>query len=170
MGRIGKAHGIKGEVSVEPRTDEPERRFAPGAVLAAERPDGTSAGTLTVESVRWHHSRLLVRFAEVPDRAAAEEARSLVLSVEIDPTESPTDPDEFYDHQLVGLTAFTTAGEPVGEVVEIIHTAGQDLLSIESEVGEVLVPFATALVPVVDVASGRLEIADRPGLLTPLDE
>ena len=170
VGRIGKAHGIRGEVSVDPRTDEPERRFVHGAVLAAARPNGSDPRELTIRSTRWHQDRLLVVFEEIPDRNAAEASRGLVLSVLIDPADSPDDPDEFYDHQLVGLAAYTTDGDEVGEVTEVIHTAGQDLLAIKTPTGEVLVPFVCALVPVVDVAAGRLEIADRPGLLTPLDE
>ena len=168
VGRIGKAHSLKGEVSVDPRSDEPDRRFAVGAVLAAARPNGTGARRLTVRATRWHGERLLISFEEIPDRNAAEASRGLVLSVSIDPADSPEDPEEFYDHQLVGLTAFTTEGGEVGTVTEVIHTSGQDLLAIKRpDDGEVLVPFVTALVPVVDVAAGRLEIADRPGLLNP---
>ncbi len=170
VGRIGKAHGIKGEVSVEPRTDEPERRFVVGAALAAARPNGTDPHTLTIRSLRWHQERLLVVFEEIPDRNAAEASRGLVLRVTVDPSDSPDDPEEFYDHQLVGLAAFTTEGETVGEVTEVIHTSGQDLLAIRTPDGEALVPFVQALVPVVDLAGRRLEIADRPGLLTPLPD
>jgi 16S rRNA processing protein RimM len=170
VGRIGKAHSLKGEVSVDPRTDEPERRFAIGAVLAAARPNGSDARTLTVRTTRWHGERLLVAFAEIADRTAAEAARGLVLRVAIDPDDSPEDPEEFYDHQLVGLAAYTTEGVAIGKVTEVIHTAGQDLLAIAAESGEVLVPFVQALVPVVDLAAGRLEVADRPGLLTPLED
>jgi 16S rRNA processing protein RimM len=170
VGRIGKAHGIRGEVLVEPRTDEPERRFALDAVLTGRRPNGSDERHLTVTAVRWHQDRLIMRFAEIPDRTAAEASRGTVLSVVVDPTELPEDPEEFYDHQLVGLQAFTTEGEDVGRVTEVIHTAGQDLLAIRSGAGEVLVPFVAALVPVVDLAGGRLEIADRPGLLAPLPD
>lgn len=170
VGRIGKAHGIRGEVSVEPRTDEPDRRFALGAALAAARPNGADSQTLTVKATRWHQDRLLVVFAELPDRNAAEAARGLVLRVAVDPDDSPDDPEEYYDHQLLGLSAFTTHGEAVGVVTEVIHTAGQDLLAIQTADGESLVPFVRALVPVVDLAARRLEIADRPGLLTPLPD
>ncbi len=177
VGRIGKAHGIKGEVSVELRTDEPERRFTDGTVLVTRTPAGTAPHgpgrptSLTVRRTRWHQSRLLVTFAEVPDRTAAEAVRGLTLATEVDVTEAPEDPEEFYDHQLVGLAVFTTDGEPVGEVTEVMHGTGQDLLAVRAEDGrELLVPFVTALVPVVDVAAGRVEVADRPGLLTPLPE
>lgn len=177
VGRIGKPHGIRGELSVEPRTDEPDRRFAPGAVLRTETPRGSAPHgpgrpqSLTVETVRWHQDRLLVRFVEVPDRTAAEAARGLVLAADVPADEAPEDPEEFYDHQLVGLRVETTEGTAVGEVTLIQHGAGQDLVVVRTPDGaEVLVPFVTALVPVVDVAAGRLVVADRPGLLTPLDE
>jgi 16S rRNA processing protein RimM len=177
VGRIGRPHGIRGELSVEPRTDEPERRFAPGAVLVTETPRGSAPhgpgrpSTLTVEAVRWHQDRLLVRFVEIPDRDAAEVARGLVLVADVPTDEAPEDPEEFYDHQLVGLRVETTEGTAVGEVALVQHGAGQDLLVIRTpDGGDVLVPFVTALVPEVDVAGGRLVVADRPGLLSPLAE
>ena len=177
VGRIGRAHGVKGEVSVEPRTDEPERRFADGAVLATRTPRGDEPHSaqrptsLTVRRTRWHQSRLLVTFEGVEDRTAAEALRGLSLAVRVDPAETPEDPEEFYDHQLVGLAVSTTDGDPVGEVADVVHGTGQDLLAVRTPDGrEVLVPFVTALVPVVDVAGGRVEVADRPGLLSPLPE
>ena len=175
VGRIGRAHGVKGEVSVEPRTDEPERRFADGAVLGTRTPRGGEPQgddrptTLTVERTRWHQSRLLVTFAEVADRTAAEAVRGLSLVTDVELSETPDDPDEYYDHQLVGLAVVTTEGAPVGELVDVVHGAGQDLIIVRTpDEREVLVPFVEALVPVVDVAAGRVEVADRPGLLAPL--
>lgn len=177
VGRIGRAHGVKGEVSVEPRTDEPARRFTDGAVLGTRTPAGSAPqggdrpSTLTVDSTRWHQSRLLVRFVEVADRTAAEAVRGLSLVTDVELSETPHDPEEYYDHHLVGLTVVTTAGAPVGELVEVVHGAGQDLIIVRTPDGrEVLVPFVEALVPVVDVGAGRLEVADRPGLLAPLTE
>jgi 16S rRNA processing protein RimM len=126
---------------------------------------------LTVRSVRWHQSRLLVTFAEVADRTAAEALRGLTLVVDVDASEEPDDPEEFYDHQLVGLAVTTTDGRAVGEVVEVLHGTGQDLLAVRTAAGdEVLVPFVTALVPVVDVRAGRVEVVDRPGLLDPAEQ
>ncbi len=162
VGRIGPAHGLKGDVFVEPRTDEPERRFAPGAVLRA----GTRE--LTVLGSRTHSGRLVVRFEGVADRSTAEAARGLELSVQVDPTERPEDPEEFYDHQLVGLTVVTADGVAVGEVDRVQHGAAQDLLVIRTPEREVLFPFVTQLVPEVDVAGGRIVIDDRPGLLDEL--
>jgi 16S rRNA processing protein RimM len=174
VGRIGKPHGIKGEVSVEPRTDEPDRRFAAGAVLKTEnkRPGAPGPAHLTVAGIKWHSGRLLVRFEEIADRNAAEEARGTMLSIAFDPEERPEDPDEFYDHQLVGLAVLTTDGRHIGELREIVHGSAQDLLVIavpEGDRPDVLVPFVSELVPEVDVKGGRILVADRPGLLTDLD-
>jgi 16S rRNA processing protein RimM len=167
VGRIGRPHGLKGEVSVEPRTDEPDRRFTPGARLRTERkrPGGDAESSLTVRDTRWHSGRLLVTFEEIADRTAAEDARGTLLVVPVDPSERPEDPEEFYDHQLVGLAVETTAGEQVGELVEVVHGSAQDLLVVRAEDDrEVLVPFVAALVPEVDLEGGRIVVDDRPGL------
>lgn len=171
VGRIGKPHGIKGEVSVEPRTDEPDRRFADGAELKSEnkRPGAPGPAHLTVAGSRWHSGRLLVRFVEIADRNAAEAARGTLLSVDLDPSERPEDPDEFYDHQLVGLAVVTTDGRAVGTLKEIVHGTAQDLLVIAADGPDVLVPFVSQLVPEVDVPGGRIVVADLPGLLSDLD-
>lgn len=176
VGRIGKPHGVRGELSVEPRTDEPERRFADGVVLRTRTPQGDPVGVerpaeLRVESSRWHQSRLLVTFAEVGDRTAAEELRGLLLAVEVDPDERPEDPEEFYDHQLVGLQVVQVDGAPVGEVVEVVHGPAQDLLSVHGPDGqEVLVPFVSELVPEVDLSRRQVVVRDQPGLLSPAVE
>ena len=164
IGRIRRPHGIRGEVSVEVRTDEPDRRFTVGGKLAT---DPAERGPLTLEAARWHSGSLLLTFAEIPDRTAAEDLRGtwLVLdSADLGPT---GDPDEFYDHELIGLTAVTPDGEVVGPVTDVRHH-GQDLLVIKSATdAELLVPFVTAIVPEVDVAGGRLVIDPPPGLLEP---
>ena len=166
VGRIGKAHGVRGEVSVEVRTDEPERRFVVGAVLAPRGRHPALPASLTVQATRWHQDRLLVRFAEVPDRSAAEQTRGALLYVDLPPDEVPDDPEEFYDHQLVGLTAEDTEGTRIGVVTEVLHHTGQELLVLDADGREVLVPFVAALVPTVDVPGGRLVVADRPGLVS----
>ncbi len=173
VGRIGKPHGLRGEVTVELRTDEPDARFAPGTVLDVEAPDQLPAGaarptTLLVESIRWHQERLLVSFAEVDDRNAAEALRGLFLRTTIDLDETPEDPEEFYDHQLVGLGVVDTAAQPLGEIRGVVHGAAQDLLSIRTTDGrDVLVPFVAALVPTVDLEAGLIVVEDRPGLVAP---
>ncbi len=159
VGRIGPAHGLRGEVFVEPRTDEPERRFAAGAVL------GAGGAVLTVGSARNHSGRLVVRFEEIGDRDGAEAARGTELTVRLDPTERPEDPEEYYDHQLVGLQVETSEGAVVGELDRVQHGAAQDLLVIRTPEREVLFPFVAALVPEVDLEGGRIVIDDRPGLL-----
>ena len=173
VGRIGKPHGIKGEVTVDVRTDEPERRFASGATLRAQAPRG-SASTLTsmtVARARWHQSTLLVTFEELTDRTSAEAARGIVLHATVPADEGPEDPDEFYDHQLIGLTAYDVDGTALGEVTGLVHGGAQDLLAVKAVDGrDTLVPFVKALVPEVDVAGGRVVVADRPGLVAPLPE
>ncbi|MBF9067299.1 ribosome maturation factor RimM [Streptacidiphilus fuscans] len=167
VGRIGRAHGIKGDVSVEVRTDEPELRLGPGAVLMT---DPSSAGPLTVASGKVHSGRLLLRFAGVDDRNAAEALRGTLLIAEIDPEESPEDPDEFYDHQLVGMDVQLADGTPVGELTEVLHLPYQDLLNITKPDGtEVLVPFVNAFVPEIDIDEQRVVITPPPGLLDPAD-
>ncbi|MFC5750270.1 ribosome maturation factor RimM [Actinomadura rugatobispora] len=161
IGRIGRPHGVRGELTVDVRTDDPDLRFAAGAVLAT---DPEAAGPLTIERARRHSGRLLVRFAGVGDRDAAEELRGAWLVVDPEDIIDSDDPDEFHDQELVGLRVVTVAGEEIGEVAEILHT-GQDLLVIgRSGGGEALVPFVAALVPEVDVPGGRLVIDPPPGL------
>ncbi|GAB3123390.1 ribosome maturation factor RimM [Streptomyces calidiresistens] len=168
VARIGRAHGIRGEVTVEVRTDEPEIRLGPGAVLATDPPE---VGPLTIESGRVHSGRLVLRFVGVRDRSAAEALRNTLLIAEVDPEETPEDPEEFYDHQLVDLEVVTEDGTLVGRVAEISHLPGQDLLVVERSDGdEVLIPFVHAIVPEVDPAGGRLVVTPPPGLLDPTGE
>jgi len=164
VARIGRAHGIRGEVSIEVRTDVPERRFVPGAVLhVADRASGVPA-TLTLTGVRDHNGTLLLRFAEVPDRTAAEALRDVLL--EADVPEEPEEADAWYDHQLVGLRAETPDGETIGAVVAVEHPPAQDLLVIRQVDGsDALVPFVRAIVPEIDVPAGRVVIDAPPGLL-----
>lgn len=173
VGRIGKPHGIKGEVTVDVRTDEPERRFAPGARLRAQPPQGSAStlSSLTVARTRWHQGVLLAVFEEIADRNAAEAARGIVLHASLPKDATPEDPDEYYDHQLIGLAAYDVDGRALGEVTGLVHGGAQDLLTIRTPDGrDALVPFVSALVPTVDLATGRVVIADRPGLVTPFED
>lgn len=163
VARIGRAHGVKGEVSVEVRTDEPELRLGPGARLAT---DPASAGPLTISSGRVHSGRLLLSFEGVPDRNAAEALRNTLLIAEIDPAELPDDPEEFYDHQLADLDVYTPDGGHVGRVTEVAHLPGQDLLVVRQEDGgEAMIPFVTEIVPEIDLEQQRVVIDPPPGLL-----
>jgi 16S rRNA processing protein RimM len=127
VGRVARPHGVRGEVSVEVRTDDPDLRFAVGRAMAT---DPAAAGPLTVESVRWHSGRLLIRFDGIADRNQAEELRGVWLTLDSAEVGSTGDPDEFHDHELIGLAVVTTSGEPVGRVSDVRHF-GQDLLVIE---------------------------------------
>ncbi len=165
VGRVVRPHGVHGEVVVEVRTDEPEDRYAAGAVLATEDPSG-APGTLTVAGSRPHQGRLIVAFEGVADRAAAEALRGLLLQVDSAQVPPSPDPDEFHDHQLVGLAAVTPAGERIGQVVRIDHAPAADLLVIAREGGRTaLVPFVAAIVPEVDLDAGRVLVEPPPGLL-----
>lgn len=166
VGVVVRAHGLRGELGVEVRTDSPDERFAPGAALLGRRA-GVADVTLTVESVRWHSGKLLVRFVETPDRTAAEPLRGtrlLVHTSELVPTD---DPDEFHDHQLEGLRAELEDGTLVGTVREILHGPAGDLLVLTRAGGgpDILVPFVRAIVPTVDLDGGRVVLTPPEGLL-----
>ncbi|MER6013737.1 ribosome maturation factor RimM [Streptomyces bluensis] len=163
VARIGRAHGIKGEVTVEVRTDEPELRLAPGAVLLT---DPASAGPLTIETGRVHSGRLLLRFEGVRDRNAAEALRNILLIAEVDPEELPEDEDEFYDHQLIDLDVVTKDGVEVGRITEISHLPSQDLFIVERPDGsEVMIPFVEEIVTAIDLKEQRAVIDPPPGLI-----
>ncbi|MGH3367480.1 MAG: ribosome maturation factor RimM [Nocardioidaceae bacterium] len=165
VGRIGRAHGVRGEVSVEIRTDEPDTRFAPGATLHAEP---AAAGPLTVVSTRPHGARLLVSFDQVADRSTAERLRGVLLTAPEERSDRPADPEEFYDRQLVGLRVRRDDGTDVGEVVDVRHGPAHDLLLVRRDAGgDVFVPFVAELVPDVDLETSTVVVVARPGLLDP---
>jgi 16S rRNA processing protein RimM len=171
VGRVGRPHGIRGEVVVGVRTDEPDLRFAVGATLnVAEQEEGPAdRDQLTVAAARWHSGQLLVTFTGITDRTAAGELTGSWLSVDSSQLPDIPDPDEFRDHELIGLSVRTAAGDQVGVVTDVLHY-GQDLLVVrrsDDGDGESLVPFVKAIVPEVDVAAGVLVIDPPPGLLDP---
>ena len=160
VGRIGRAHGIHGWVSVDVRTDEPERRLASGSVLET---DPSSVGPLTVVEGRVHSGRLLLLFGGIEDRTTAEALRGVDLVLDVDSAELPSEGEAWYDHQLVGLTVQSTEGSELGEVSEVVHLPMQDLLAVRRRTGsEVLVPFVSAIVTDVDLAAGCIRV-DPPG-------
>jgi 16S rRNA processing protein RimM len=163
VGRIGKAHGIKGEVTIEVRTDDPDLRFAPGAELLT---DPAARGPLTVRANRAQGARLVLSFEGVSDRNAAEALRNTLLVAEIDPDELPEYEDEYYDHQLEGLTVRTVDGVELGVVEQMIHGPAQDLFSIRRPDGaELLLPFIAEFVPDVDLERGVVTVNPPEGLL-----
>jgi 16S rRNA processing protein RimM len=166
VGVVVRPHGLRGELVVEVRTDSPQERFAVGSVLLRTLPDGVAASPLTVEAARPHSGRLLVRFAEAPDRDAAETLRGSRLLV--DPAALPPtgDPDEFHVHQLEGLAAELADGTAVGTVREVVHGPGGELLAIaRSDAPDALVPFVREIVPTVDLDGGRVVLTPPDGLL-----
>lgn len=164
VARIGRAHGLRGEVALDLRTDDPRTRLADGAVLATEP---SEAGPLTVQRTRTQQSRWFVTFAEAADRTAAEALRGVVLVVDSDQDTAAADddePDAWYPHELAGLRAEHAAdGRTLGEVIGLEHLPAHDVLVLrEPDGARTLVPFVHAIVPVVDVAGGRV-VLDPPG-------
>ncbi len=160
VGRIGRPQGLKGEVTVEVRTDDPEDRFAPGRVLVTE------TGTLTVLGSRWQGKYLVVAFEGVPDRTAAELLRDTLVHLSTADLPPLADDDEYYDTQLIGLSARLADGTPLGVVEDVLHLPHGDVLVVGREdQPELLVPFVKAIVPVVDLAAGTAEIHPPEGLL-----
>ena len=166
VGRVLRPHGIGGEVLVEVLSDTPER-FAGGAALDAGDPDVPAAlRHLTVEGARSHQGRLLVRFAGVGDRDGAESLRASLLSIPLEAARQ-LGPDEYWRHQLIGLTVVDHDGQPRGTVTEVLPGAAHDQLQVRRPDGsEVLVPTVAALIQ-VDLAAGRVEVDAIPGLLDP---
>ncbi|MCZ2822021.1 ribosome maturation factor RimM [Modestobacter sp. VKM Ac-2977] len=167
VGRIGRPHGVRGQVTVEVRTDDPDLRFAPGGTLLTEP---ATRGPLTIEAARWHSGTLLLTLllpdgTVVADREAADALRNTMLLVPVAALPELEDPDSFYDHQLVGLAAELPDGSPVGEVTGVRHEGTELLVLRRPEGGELLVPFVTAMVPTVDLAAGRLVVDPPEGLL-----
>jgi len=161
VGRIGRPHGLRGELAVSVRTDAPEERFATGAEF-------TVAGgrRLRVAGSRWHSGTLLLSFEGVADRNAAAELTGTTLTVDVSELRPLDDPDEFHDHELVGLRAELADGSVVGEVREVLHGPGGDLLVLGRDARtDALVPFVRQIVPTVDVAGGRVVLTPPDGLL-----
>jgi 16S rRNA processing protein RimM len=166
VGRIGRPHGIRGEVTVEVRTDEPDKRFEPGTVLYVNGSDRR----LTVDRIHWHSGRLLLTIEDILDRTAAESLRGFVVEVERGADETPEDPEEFYDSALTGCTVEGLDGSVIGVVTEVVHLPSQDMLSIQTpDERDLLVPFIALFVPTVDIAARRIVIDPPAGLIDPED-
>jgi len=153
VGRIGRAHGILGEATIEVRTDEPDRRFAIGAVVQTD-----THGELTITSGRVHNGILLLGFNGITDRNGIEKLRNTLLYADVDINEENDDEDEYHVMQLIGCQAVLESGEAFGEVTDVINLPGQDLLAIKTVQGEQLIPFVHQLVPTVDVANKKVVV------------
>jgi 16S rRNA processing protein RimM len=168
VARIGKPHGLYGEVTVQLHTDEPERRLAVGTAIDTEAGSGTGVPrVLTVRSTRVHNGVWLVAFEEIPDRTGAESLRGTRLVVDAaDVLPAPDEDDVFTEEQLRGLAVVDPAGTPLGSVGGLELGAAQDRLVILLPDGrQAQVPFVAALVPEVDLESGRVVVDAPPGLL-----
>lgn len=170
VGRLTKAHGLKGAIKLELYTDDPERRFVPGAEFSLQVPESSPwhGKHLTIRELRWYNGHPVGFFEGVDDRTAAESLVKAILWVD-QPADEEPEPDAWYDHQLVGL-AVLRDGEKVGEVVHVDHLPAQDLLVVKSGGREVMVPFVSAIVPEVDVAAGTLTVTPPAGLFEELPE
>ncbi|MGB6181387.1 MAG: ribosome maturation factor RimM [Rhodococcus sp. (in: high G+C Gram-positive bacteria)] len=174
VGRVAKSHGIKGEVVVEVRTDDPDQRFAPGSVLQGRSRRDNRTTEFTVEAVRDHSGRLLLRLKGIDDRGDADALRGTLFVVDTADLPPSDDPDEFYDHELEGMTvqyadSHALAGQVIGTVTEVLHSAAGELLSIKPADDtirrELLVPFVAAIVVSVSRGASVVEIDPPEGLL-----
>ena len=153
VGRIGRAHGILGEATIEVRSDDPENRFAVGQRLQSDE-----HGDLTITSGRVHNGILLLGFAGYSDRNQIERLRNTLLYAEVDINEVREDADDYHVLQLIGCQAFLENGLLFGEVADVINLPSQDLLAIQTPENEVLIPFVHQLVPIVDISAKRIVV------------
>lgn len=172
VGRLVKAHGLKGALKLELYTDDPEGRFSPGATFTLQVPEASPwhGKSLTVREFRWMNSHPVAFFDGVDDRNAAESVVRAILWIDEDTSDAVPEDDAWYDHQLVGLDV-VREDVVVGRVARVDHLPAQDLLAVRTESGtEVLVPFVRAIVPEVDVQAGRVVVTPPPGLFEELPE
>lgn len=171
VGRLTKAHGLKGAIKLEMFTDDPGRRFVPGAVFTLQVPTSSPWHGKTIELVelRWYNQHPVGFFKGVPDREAAETLAKAILWIDQDSAEQTDEEDAWYDHQLVGL-AVVRDGVQIGTLTRLEHLPAQDLLIVKTANGEVMIPFVKAIVPSVDVKAGIITITPPPGLLEELPE
>ena len=168
VGRLTKAHGLKGAMKVELYTDAPERRFTPGSRFYLQVPaDSVWHGkSLELTELKWFNGNAVGFFAGVDDRTAAESLIKAILWIDEDPADYQEE-DAWYDHQLIGLSV-QRDGIEVGKVARVDHMPAQDLLAVTTPSGEVLVPFVKAIVPAVDLATGIVTVTPPTGLFEEL--
>ncbi|TFD92006.1 ribosome maturation factor RimM [Cryobacterium lactosi] len=171
VGRLTKAHGLKGAIKLELFTDDPGRRFVPGAVFTLQVPTSSPWHGKTIELVelRWYNQHAVGFFKGVPDREAAETLAKAILWIDQDSAEQTDEEDAWYDHQLVGL-AVVRDGVQIGTLTRLEHLPAQDLLIVKTANGEVMIPFVKAIVPSVDIKAGVITITPPPGLLEELPD
>lgn len=171
VGRLTKAHGLKGALKVELYTDDPATRFTPGATFTLQVPEDSPwfGQTLELAELRWYNQQPVAFFVGVEDRTAAETLVKAILWVSLDPDATPEEDDAWYDHQLVGLRVLRD-GTEVGRVARVDHFPAQDLLIVTTPDGEVMVPFVAAIVPSVDIEAGTVTVTPPAGLFEIIDD
>lgn len=162
VGRIARAHGIKGQVIVNPETDFPERRFRPGAELFISR--GGTIEPVTVSTVRFHRERPVLGLRGIGDMNAARALAGSELRVPMEWL-APLPDGMFYRHDFLGCAVFTREGDPVGVVKNVEGDVGGSRLVIDTPTGEVLVPLARDICTTIDVPGKRIVIVPPEGLL-----
>jgi 16S rRNA processing protein RimM len=165
VGRLVKAHGLKGAIKLELYTDSPDQRFTPGQVLELQVPENSEwfGKSIKVIELRFYNQSPVLFLEGIDDRSKAETLIKAILLIETDVDALPEEPEAWYDHQLVGLKALV-GSEVVGTVARVDHLPAQDLLAIETANGEVLVPFVKQIVPEVNVALGQVTLTPPEGL------
>jgi 16S rRNA processing protein RimM len=165
VGRLVKAHGLKGALKLELYTDSPDQRFRAGQELELQVPETSEwfGKTVKVAELRFYNQSPVLFLQGIQDRSQAETLVKAILLIETDLEQLPEDPEAWYDHQLVGLTALV-GEEVVGKVIRVDHLPAQDLLAIETSNGEVLVPFVKQIVPSVDIQKGQIVLTPPAGL------
>jgi 16S rRNA processing protein RimM len=165
VGRLVKAHGLKGALKLELYTDSPDQRFRAGQELELQVPETSEwfGKTVKVAELRFYNQAPVLFLEGIQDRSQAETLVKAILLIETDLEQLPEDPEAWYDHQLVGLTALV-GEEVVGKVIRVDHLPAQDLLAIETTNGEVLVPFVKQIVPSVDIKKGQVVLTPPAGL------
>lgn len=170
VGRLVKAHGLKGALKIELYTDDPAARFVPGAVFSLQVPTSSPwhGKTLELKELRWYNQNPVGFFVGVDDRNAAETLIKAILWVEHD-DDASSEPDAWYDHQLMGLKVLRD-GIEVGTVSRVEHFPAQDLLIIDTPNGDVMVPFVGAIVPEVNIEAGTITVTPPTGLFEEIPE
>ncbi|GEP46560.1 ribosome maturation factor RimM [Microbacterium saccharophilum] len=173
VGRLVKAHGLKGALKLELYTDDPDGRFVPGAEFTLQVPESSPwhGKIVTVREFRWMNSHPVVFFEDIDDRDGAESIVRAILWIDQDDASAPAEEDAWYDHQLVGLDVVRD-GAVVGRVARVDHLPAQDMLIVAptGRDGEILVPFVKAIVPEVDLAAGRVTVTPPAGLFEELPD
>lgn len=169
VGRLVKAHGLKGALKLELYTDNPERRFTPGAEFTLQVPEASPwhGKTVVVREYRVMNGNPVVFLKDVDDREGAETLVRAILWIDQDNDE--VEDNAWFDHQLVGLDVVRD-GVVVGKVARVEHFPAQDLLIVRSGDRDVMVPFVEAIVPTVDVSAGRVIVTPPAGLFEELPE